>query len=99
MNVMYGSKEMKNAFGLHLFTVIQQPFSRGTLKLKTKNPLDHPLMDPRYLEDEKDVEIILEGNNLLLKDGGQGNCFKTTNKIVNTGIHLPFFSNSNTHYK
>ena len=33
----------------------------GTIKLKSANPFDYPLIDPRYLEEQIDVDILLEG--------------------------------------
>lgn len=38
-----------------------QPASRGSITLRSKNPEDHPLIDPNYLEKSEDVEVLLEG--------------------------------------
>lgn len=35
--------------------------SRGTLRLKSANPFDYPLIDPHYLEHPDDVIHMLEG--------------------------------------
>ena len=37
------------------------PRSRGEIRLKSKNPSDHPLIDPHYLEDDADMQVLLAG--------------------------------------
>ncbi|KAH9990439.1 GMC oxidoreductase-domain-containing protein [Russula vinacea] len=36
------------------------PFSRGSIHIKSSNPLEHPVIDPHYFEEEYDVRSILE---------------------------------------
>eukprot|EP00435_Cladocopium_sp_Y103_P001729 s4503_g1.t1 len=31
--------------------------STGTLRLASRNPYDHPILDPRYLTDERDLQV------------------------------------------
>ena len=38
-----------------------QPFSRGRISLRSVNPLDPPRIDPRYLTDERDLALLVEG--------------------------------------
>ncbi|CAG5116088.1 unnamed protein product [Candidula unifasciata] len=38
--------------------------SRGTVRLRSSNPLDHPAIDPAFLEDEQDVEGLVRGIRL-----------------------------------
>ncbi|KAI0248897.1 alcohol oxidase [Lactifluus subvellereus] len=40
--------------------MMNQPFSRGSIHIKTRNPLDHPVIDPRYFEQEYDVRAFAE---------------------------------------
>ncbi|XP_055932736.1 glucose dehydrogenase [FAD, quinone]-like [Argiope bruennichi] len=40
---------------------ILQPKSRGTVRLKSKNPYDSPAIDPNYFENPEDLKIIVEG--------------------------------------
>jgi choline dehydrogenase-like flavoprotein len=46
-------------FGVH--TCLLHPKSKGRLFLCSNNPLDPPAIDPGYLEDSKDLEILKEG--------------------------------------
>ena len=48
--------------GFILFPTLLHPQSVGSIRLKSQNPFDYPLIDPEYLEDEQDVEILLDGN-------------------------------------
>ncbi|XP_041787628.1 choline dehydrogenase, mitochondrial-like [Anopheles merus] len=46
------------------FTIIVQnlhPLSSGTVRLRTANPTDAPIIDPNYLAEELDVDVVLEG--------------------------------------
>uniref|UniRef100_A0A8D8X4F5 Glucose dehydrogenase [FAD, quinone] n=1 Tax=Cacopsylla melanoneura TaxID=428564 RepID=A0A8D8X4F5_9HEMI len=41
--------------------LLLRPKSRGRIKLRTADPLDHPLIWPNYLQYEKDVKTLVEG--------------------------------------
>jgi len=41
--------------------VLSHPHSRGTITLKSSDPLEDPLIDPNYLSDERDIETIIKG--------------------------------------
>lgn len=47
-----------SSFQLHAGTL--RATSRGTLKLKSSNPFDHPMLDPNYLATEDDVVDLRE---------------------------------------
>ena len=44
-----------------LLPTLIHPKSRGTIRLKSTDPFDHPSIDPRYLEEKKDIEVFTEG--------------------------------------
>lgn len=46
-----------------------RPTSLGTVTLKSKNPLDPPLVDPNYLATQHDVEVLARGMRLMLRLG------------------------------
>lgn len=54
-------KETKNRYGFLFEQALQQPASVGRLWLRSANPFDPPLIDPRYLSEERDVDVLLEG--------------------------------------
>jgi choline dehydrogenase-like flavoprotein len=66
-------KYFKHAKGRDSFQIIvsgARPVQRGEMWLNSSNPLDEPLIDPKYLHNDHDVNILLEG---------EGNKRKTLN--------------------
>jgi len=55
--------------GLTIFPVLLHPRSKGTVRLKSNNPEDPPLINPNYLADTADVKILVEGMHFLRKLG------------------------------
>ena len=51
--------------GLTVAASLLKPKSKGTLRLKSANPFDHPLIDPNYLSEKQDVEVLSEGMMIL----------------------------------
>lgn len=49
--------------------VLLRPKSRGYLKLRSRNPYEHPIIDPRYLSNPADVATIVEGMKLAINIG------------------------------
>lgn len=43
---------------------IIRPVSRGFIKLKTNNPKDYPIIDPKYLSEQADVDALYEAVKL-----------------------------------
>jgi choline dehydrogenase len=60
----------KHGFLIHCYQL--RPESRGTIELRSANPMDKPLMKPNYLSAQKDVEVTREGvkivRNLFAQD-------------------------------
>jgi len=51
--------------GIHV--TLLRPASKGTIRLKSTDPWDNPIIDPRYLEEPEDVEKLVRGVKLLFK--------------------------------
>jgi choline dehydrogenase len=49
--------------GLTIFPVLLHPRSRGTVRLRSNDPEDPPLINPNYLAEDVDVKILAEGYN------------------------------------
>lgn len=54
-DAVFANVNGSNAFLLH--TVVLHPESHGTVRLKSKNPYEYPLIDKRFFSDPKGVDI------------------------------------------
>lgn len=54
-------KTNKNQPTIQFGIAALNPKSRGSVKLRSKNPHDLPIINPNYLDDQEDVETLLRG--------------------------------------
>ena len=47
--------------GMSVFPALIYPESRGTVRLRSADPTDAPLIDPAYLTAPRDTEVLMEG--------------------------------------
>ncbi|KAI9365995.1 hypothetical protein DFJ73DRAFT_806609 [Zopfochytrium polystomum] len=50
-----------DTYRVSVLATLIHPFSRGSVCLASKNPFTHPVIDPRYFEDQRDLETIVDG--------------------------------------
>lgn len=50
-----------------ILPIVLHPKSRGTVRLMDNNPYSKPIIDPQYLADPYDTEILLRGIDLIKK--------------------------------
>ena len=64
---MFGENAMVETpmVGYSFLPTLLHPTSRGTIRLNKTTPLAMPLIDPNYLSDPHDVEVLLEGIRLV----------------------------------
>uniref|UniRef100_UPI0021309F3C glucose dehydrogenase [FAD, quinone]-like n=1 Tax=Vespula vulgaris TaxID=7454 RepID=UPI0021309F3C len=93
-NEVYGEITNKDSFSI--FPMILRPKSQGYIKLKSKNPLDYPLIYHNYLTNPDDVRVLREGIKAAI-------AFAKTNSLKKFGTrfhtkpfpnckHLPMFT-------
>ncbi len=51
---------------MSIYPVLLRPKSRGFVRLKSNNPNDPPLMDPKYYEKEHDIKVLVEGMKIAI---------------------------------
>ena len=56
-----------NIPGFSISMSLLDPKSVGTLKLKSNDPFDYPIIDPQYLSDKRDVDAYIRGLRLWEK--------------------------------
>lgn len=49
-------------YGVHVCCLY--PKSRGTIRLQSNHPADHPLIDPKYLTHPDDIKVMIDGIKL-----------------------------------
>jgi choline dehydrogenase-like flavoprotein len=58
-------RKLHMGHGYSCHVCVLRPKSRGTVELASADPTDHPLIDPAFLKDERDVDTLLRGAKLL----------------------------------
>jgi choline dehydrogenase len=53
--------------GFTIGVMALKPKSRGYVHIKSSDPFEHPVLDPRYLEHEDDVRVMVEGLKAVRK--------------------------------
>lgn len=56
--------EIVPKYGFTLLPTLLHPVSAGELRLRSADPFDKPLIDPRYLENPADLRVLVEGVRL-----------------------------------
>jgi choline dehydrogenase-like flavoprotein len=59
----YGQAKGLDSF-LQMVT-LNQAVGTGDLKLRSKDPFVQPLIDPKYLQNERDVKVLVEGKDFV----------------------------------
>ncbi|XP_031787782.1 glucose dehydrogenase [FAD, quinone]-like isoform X1 [Nasonia vitripennis] len=54
-------KPIENHDAWSIWPIVQNPRSVGRVSLKSKNPLDPPIIEPNFFEHPSDLELIVEG--------------------------------------
>ncbi len=58
-------RKIQLGYGFSCRMCLLRPYSRGEVGLTSSNPLAPPRIDPRFLSDERDAEIMLKGAKLV----------------------------------
>ena len=52
-----------------IIPVLLRPLSRGTIRLHSTDPYDHPIIDPQYFSNPHDLDVLVEGLKISLSLG------------------------------
>ena len=58
------ARKMHMGHGISCHAIVLRPFSRGMVSLASGDPRDPPLIDPRFLSDKRDVELLVKGGQV-----------------------------------
>ncbi|KAJ4426636.1 hypothetical protein ANN_26434 [Periplaneta americana] len=67
-DAVFGIPNSKSEIYIPL-TVLQRPKSSGFIKLRSTDPFEAPIIDPRYLSDPRDVQTLVEGVKVAISVG------------------------------
>ena len=59
--------KITNNYTISILPVVLHPKSKGHVRIKSNNPRAMPLIDPNYLAEQYDVDILLKGISFLVK--------------------------------
>ena len=60
-------RKLHLGYGYSCHICALRPYSRGSVRIKDKNPLSDPLIDPNYLSDERDMATLIKGTQIAEK--------------------------------
>lgn len=81
-NDLYDIKTLPRQDGFSVLPTLLQPKSRGTIGLQSKNPQAKPLIDAKFLSDNRDLEQLVKGAKLGIKLLEQSSLSQYIDKIV-----------------
>ena len=55
------ARKMHVGHGMSCHVSVMRPYSRGEVSLRSTDPYDAPLIDPRFFDDERDFDLLLKG--------------------------------------
>ena len=58
------ARKLHLGHGISCHVDVLRPHSRGEVRLRSADPHDAPLIDPRFLSDERDMALLLKGGQL-----------------------------------
>lgn len=58
---------IKDGYGMTITTVVVKPKSRGSVRLRSANPQDMPLVSPNLLRHPDDMRTMIEGQKFFLR--------------------------------
>ena len=58
------ARKLHLGHGISCHVDVLRPYSRGTVGLASLDPRDAPVIDPRFLSDERDLQLLLKGGQI-----------------------------------
>lgn len=68
-NTVY--KPLTNSETWSILPLLLRPKSTGWVRLRSKNPLDHPILEPNYFAHQEDIDVLVEGIKIAVNISAQ----------------------------
>lgn len=75
-------REIREASGITITTVLCKPRSRGTVKLRSANPADLPVVSPNLLKHPDDMRDVIDGQRFLRRAFLEGPLGKHVERVI-----------------
>lgn len=49
-----------------MYPVLSRPKSRGKISLRSTDPNEYPRIEPNYLSNPDDIQLLIEGNSIMM---------------------------------
>ena len=72
---------MHDQEAMNVWCVLLRPYSRGSIKLRSTNPLHHPLIESNSMADPRDVQVLVDGMKFPLTIKGFSTKFPWSVKL------------------
>jgi choline dehydrogenase len=99
------ARKMHFGHGISCHVDVLRPFSRGVVSLTSQDPRDAPVIDPKFLSDERDINLLLKGGQLQQRiiespafDGVRGKMIYQTNVNDPAGMERDIRARADTQY-
>ncbi|KAJ5794744.1 hypothetical protein N7457_001343 [Penicillium paradoxum] len=86
IELLFMNSDGKGAVGIT--AALQHPLSHGRIYINSSDPMKYPVIDPNYLANPADAELLLEGIKLARKAGEASPLSKTLTKETAPGSHV-----------
>lgn len=87
---LYNIQSIPKTNGFTILAILLHPESKGTVTVKSKDPNDHPILQPNFLRSDKDRKTLLSG----LKKAMEVADAKAFRKYSPEGLHHPLRGSS-----
>ncbi|HUP09728.1 MAG TPA: choline dehydrogenase [Caldimonas sp.] len=57
-------RKLHAGHGISCHVNVMRPYSRGQVTLRSRDPRDAPLIDPNFLDDERDLRLLVKGGQI-----------------------------------
>ena len=74
--------KIKDDYGMSITTVVTKPKSRGSVKLKSNNPEDMPIINLNLLKHKDDMAMMVAGQKFFLEAFSKGPLAKKVKEII-----------------
>ena len=99
------ARKLHAGHGISCHVDVIRPFSRGVVGLSSPDPREAPMIDPRFLSDERDMALLLRGGQMQQRiiesapfDGVRGKMLYPTRVDDATGMERDIRNRADTQY-